>query len=154
MQLAYVAPSTNPWLLKTITDQVQFDCCEHASVALNGTASYIMMTPNGPKNFAWQRGTHNVDNGVGYLPTEEFTRTFSNNFTLCCVIQPFKNRSGEFTYSFEILTKSTVLVKDAVCVHYCTGVKEKQTEMNISANTTINIDITDIVIVVYQTLNT
>lgn len=148
-KLTYTPPTSNPWLIQTANANVQFDCCEHVSVALNGDASYFMQTPNGAVNFPWSRGTHNVDNGLGYLPSEQFTRTFQNDYTTCCIVQPFTGRDTPAKYTFTMYTGPSSLTQNSLCIHYCTGPRAKQTDMAATAGTPIDITEGDIAIAVF-----
>lgn len=149
-KLPYVAPDGNPWISANCADGVRFDCAEHVSVAINGTATYTFATPDGPKDYLWERGVHNVDNGMGYLPSEEFTRTFENDFTLCCIVQPFMGRDTTARYSFEVLTGPQALTRDAFAIHFCTGVFAKQTHLDLIHGMPLDIADNDIAIAVYQ----
>jgi hypothetical protein len=146
----YVTPTNNDTFIEYHNDEVEFDCCEHVSVAINGTATYTFMTPNGPKDYLWEYGTHNVDNGFGYLPKDTFTRTFHTKFELCCIVQPILGRANTTKYKFEILKGPLTLSKDAYAIHYCTGVLAKQTEYSLVAGTSITIDENDLAIIIYQ----
>ena len=146
-KLPYAAPSSNAWLVQSCADGVEFECAEHVSVVTNGTATYTFTAPDGPKDYLWERGSHNVDNGMGYLPSEEFTRTFENDFTLCCIIQPFRGRDSTARYSFEVLNGPKTLDRDALAVHYC---DTKQTVEGAAAGSDMAITAGEIAIVVYQ----
>ena len=118
-KMPYTAPTTNGFLLQSVADGAKYDCCEHASVALNGTVVYTLPTPSGDKKYLWERGSTNVDNGIGYLPAEVFSRTFHDDHTTCCIVQPFRGRQTAARYSFEVLTAPKVLTRDALAVHFC-----------------------------------
>lgn len=146
-KLPFEVPASNPWIYQSFLDGAQFDCCEHVSVAIAGDATYTFMTPDGPKDYLWERGVHNVCNGMGYLPSDTFTRTFHNSFTLCCIVQPFRGRSTTARYSFEVLTGPKTLDRDALAVHYC---DTKQTLMGADTGFHLAITVGEIAIVVYQ----
>ena len=108
---------------------------------------YVFTGPDGPLTQVWTPGFHNVENGGGgYLPTEEFTRRFYDDFALCCVIQKF-NRMPGVRYHFEVVTGPLVLGSDALFVHYATGPRQRQTDFGITAGELIEAGPTDIAII-------
>jgi len=148
-EMPFSPPVSNPWLLENHNDGVQFVCCEHASVAIAGDATYTLKTREGLKDYIWTRGTHNVDNGLGYLPAREFTRTFRNGFSLCCILQPYVVRDGGAEYRFEVITGPFTLARDCVAMHFCTGSRFKQTDLATPAGAIIDVSADDITIVAY-----
>jgi len=133
-KMPYVAPTSNGFLTQSVADGAKYDCCEHACVVLNGTTNWAMTTPSGDKEYLWERGSTNVDNGIGYLPAEVFSRTFHDDHTTCCIVQPFTGRQTTARYSFEVLTAPKVLTRDALAVHYC---DTKSTVMGSPTGTSI-----------------
>jgi hypothetical protein len=147
--LPFVEPVENEWIKQNHLDGVEFGCCEHVSVVLSGNATYTLLTSEGAGNYLWQRGSHNVDNGHGYLPTQTFTRTFRNDFSMCCVIQPIRGLTDQPVYTFEILIGPQVLTRDVFALHFCTGSRAKQTWQGVTAGTPIDVADSDILIAIY-----
>ena len=143
-KMPYAAPTANGFLIQSVADGANYDCCEHACVVIHGTANWVVTTPSGDKEYLWERGSTNVDNGIGYLPADVFSRTFHGDHTTCCIVQPFMGRQTTTRYSFEVLTAPKVLTRDALAVHYC---DTKQTDMGVAADTPVE---GGIAIVVYQ----
>lgn len=150
-EFPYEVPNTNLSLMQNYNDGVELKCCEHVSVVINGTATYTLITNEGPKDYLWEYGTHNVDNGLGYLPTDSFSRIFHTGFELCCVLQPPLGRDpAAQEYRFEIIHGPSTLEKDAFAIHYATGSMQKQTQYDLEIGTGINIDVDDLAILIYK----
>jgi hypothetical protein len=148
-EFPYLIPNTNNSLMENHNDGVELKCCEHVSVVTQGTATYTLITNNGPKDYLWEYGTHNVDNGLGYLPTDIFTRVFHTGFELCCIVQPILGRTTEASYSFEVVRGAKTLDNDTYAVHYATGTMAKQTQFNLPSGTEIDIGANDLAIAIY-----
>lgn len=144
--LEFVAPKLNPTIAEMVDAGVAWTLCEHVSVCINGSADYVFEGPDGPITQVWTPGCHNVENGGGYLPAGEFTRRFHDDFTLCCVVQKFKRTPG-VQYHFEVLTGPAVLDREALFVHYATGVLQKQTDFDLPAGHSLDAAPGDIAII-------
>jgi hypothetical protein len=147
--LPFVDPVANETLAEACRAGIQWGCYEHVSVVIGGSAEYAFTKPNGTFIQPWSYGSHNVDNGFGYLPTDDFSRAFGTGFELCCIIQRIFHRK-EGSYRFEVLTSTKVLDADALFVHHCTGIRKTETEWNLAAGQTIEVEAPDIAIVGYQ----
>jgi len=145
-ELSFVAPSANAKIAEPFAQGVEWGAYEHVSVVINGSADYQFETPDGRKTWVWSYGDHNVEDGVGYLPKGTFIRTFSDDFTLCCILQR-RTRALGVTYGFEVVTGTKVLDRDVLFVHYATGARQKQTDFNLKAGDVIDIAAPDIAIV-------
>lgn len=143
----FVPPSQNAIIADMYQRGVSWTFCEHVSVAINGTADYVFESPDGPITQVWSYGWHNVENGGGYLPFGEFTRTFHDDFTLCCVIQKFK-RATDTQYAFEVVKVPKVLERDVLFVHYATGPRQTQTDFNLKAGDMVEIATPDDIAIV------
>lgn len=146
--LDWVAPVQNEAITGPISDGVQFDFRQHVSVAVAGRAVYQLSAPEGIIGYDWSVGTHNVDNGGGYLPLGRFVRTFYDGFTLACIL-PTPEADPDARYSFEVLTSTKVLDAPALFVHYCAGIRQKQTDFDIPAGVEVPVMAGDIAIVCY-----
>jgi len=144
--LEFVPPTTNRVIADMLDAGVAWGLYEHVSVAIGGRADYVFTGSDGPLAQVWTPGFHNVENGGGYLPTEEFTRRFYDDFALCCVIQKF-NRTPSVRYHFEVVTAPVVVGSDALFVHYATGARQRQTDFGITAGELIEASPTDIAII-------
>ena len=149
-QWPFLAPVGNANIQQKCDDGVAFGCCEHISVVLSGSLVYTLKTASGTSDYVWERGAHNVANGLGYLPTEEFSRTFNNGFSMCCVVQPPRGLSGESVYSFEVVEGNATLDKDAYAVHICGFEHTRRTVFGASAGDTLDANAEDIAIVIYK----
>ena len=149
-QWPFLAPVGNANIQQKCDDGVAFGCCEHISVVLSGSLVYTLKTASGTSDYVWGRGAHNVANGLGYLPTEEFSRTFNNGFSMCCVVQPPRGLSGESVYSFEVVEGNATLDKDAYAVHICGFEHTRRTVFGASAGDTLDANADDIAIVIYR----
>lgn len=143
--LEFVAPKLNPTIAEMYDAGVEWTLCEHVSVCINGWADYVFEGPKGPITQRWTPGFHNVENGGGYLPAGEFTRRFHDDFTLCCVVQKFRRTPG-VQYHFEVVTGPVVLDRDALFVHYATGVRQRQTYFDLAAGHAVDVAAGDIII--------
>ena len=135
--LEFVPPRLNTTIAEMVDAGVAWTLCEHVSVVINGWADYVFEGPKGPITQRWTLGCHNVENGGGYLPAGEFTRRFHDDFTLCCVVQKFRRTPG-VQYHFEVLIGPAVLDREALFVHYATGVRQKQTDFDLPAGHALN----------------
>ena len=150
-EMPFSPPVSNPWILENHNDGVQFGCYEHVSVAIAGDATYTLKTRDGLKDYIWTLGVHNVDNGMGYLPAREFTRTFRNDFSLCCILQSYVKRGPEAQeYEFDVFSGATVLERDAYAVHYCAGSRVADTALSLAAGVNLGMEPTDISIAIYK----
>jgi hypothetical protein len=149
-QWPFLAPVGNAHIQQKCDDGVAFGCCEHISVVLSGSLVYTLKTASGTSDYVWERGAHNVANGLGYLPTEEFSRTFNNGFSMCCVVQPARGLSGESVYSFEVVEGNATLQKDAYAVHFCGSEQARRTVFGANAGDTLDANADDIAIVIYR----
>jgi len=147
--LPFTYPVNNTSLQGCCNAGIELGCYEHVSVAISGNADYVFPKPTGTFIQQWSYGMHNVDNGLGYLPTGDLTRTFHDGFELCCVTQKLFHRK-QGTYRFEVLTGSKALDADALFVHYCTGIRREQTEFNLTSGQFLEVNSPDIAIVCYQ----
>jgi hypothetical protein len=125
---------------------VAWTLCEHVSIAVHGWAEYVFEGPDGPIRQIWTPGCHNVEHGGGYLPAGTFTRTFHDDFTLCCVVQKFRRTPG-VQYHFEVVTGPAELDREALFAHYATGVQQKQTDFDLPVGHAIDAAPGDIAIV-------
>ena len=170
----FIAPTTNPVLAPEHNAGVKFDACEHVSLCLSGNANFelkrhqytydesgnltgdIVGTYN---DTVWSFGSNNVENGLGYLPKEQFTRTFSNNYSTCCIL-PTDYADKTSVYNFEVVqlnNSSTTLNKDVMFVHVAYGsvdlnggiYNQKQNILNVLSGSTINSSTTSIIILGY-----
>lgn len=144
--LEFVAPRTNRVIGDMHDAGVAWTLCEHVSVAINGWADYVFEGPDGPITQVWTPGCHNVEHGGGYLPAGAFARTFHDDFTLCCVVQKFRRTPG-VQYQFEVVTGLAVLDREALFVHYASGVRQKQTDFDVPVDTAIDVAPGDITII-------
>ena len=145
-----LAPVGNAHIQQNCDDGVEFSCCEHISVVLSGSLVYTLKTTSGTSDYVWERGAHNVANGLGYLPTKEFSRTFNNGFSMCCIVQPVRGLSGEAVYSFEVVEGNSILEKDAYAVHICGSEQTRRTILGANAGDVLDADADDIAIVIYM----
>lgn len=144
--LEYAAPVANRAIADMHDVGVVWGLYEHVSVAIQGRADYVFTGPDGQITQVWTPGCHNVENGGGYLPTEEFTRRFFDDFALCCVVQKF-NRAAGVQYHFEVATGPTELDRAALFVHYATGARQRQTNFGLAAGYVLDIAPDDIAII-------
>lgn len=142
----FIPPAYNQSLVDLYHQGVEFGLVEHVSIAISGFADYILTGPNGPVVQRWNPGTHNVDNGGGYLPLDTFIRHFYEGFTLCCVLQKFK-RALDVKYDFEVVFGHVVTDRPAFFVHCASGSRQKQTDFNLPIGHPIGIDPADIHII-------
>lgn len=120
-ELPFVPPVNNPELRNPYDGGVEFICREHVSVCVAGNAEYILAGTDGDLTYNWTIGTHNVENGVGYLPNGVFTRTFHNDFVLCCVLQKEEHKANDLTYNFNIVNQTETLSRDVEFIHVALG---------------------------------
>jgi hypothetical protein len=144
--LEFVPPVANHVIADMHDAGVAWGLYEHVSIAIGGRADYVFTGPENPITQVWTPGFHNVENGGGYLPAEEFTRRFYDDFALCCIIQKFGRTPG-VRYRFEVVTGPLVLDADAVFVHYATGARQRQTDFNLAAGDLIEAGPSDIAII-------
>lgn len=144
--LEFVVPTLNRTIADMVDAGVAWTLCEHVSVAIKGWADYVFEGPDGPITQVWTPGCHNVENGGGYLPVGEFTRTFYDDFTLCCVVQKFQRTPG-VQYHFEVVTGLAVLASDALFIHYATGGRQRQTDFDVPAGHVLDVAPGDITII-------
>ncbi len=144
--LEFVAPAANRAIADVHDVGVVWGLYEHVSVAIQGQADYVFTGPDGEITQAWTPGFHNVENGGGYLPTEEFTRRFFDDFALCCVIQKF-NRTPGVQYHFEVVAGPAALDRSALFVHYATGARQRQTDFDLAIGHMIEAGPADIAII-------
>jgi len=144
--LEFVPPRLNPTIAEMYDAGVAWTLCEHVSVCINGWADYVFEGPKGPITQRWTPGFHNVENGGGYLPAGQFTRRFHDDFTLCCVVQKLRRTPG-VQYHFEVVTGAFTLDRDALFVHYATGVRQRQTDFDLPAGHALDAAPGDITIV-------
>lgn len=144
--LEFVPPVANPVIADMYDAGVGWALYEHVSIAIGGSADYVFAGPDGPITQVWTPGFHNVENGGGYLPVEEFTRHFHNDFALCCVIQKI-GRTSSMRYHFEVVTGPAALDGDALFVHYATGTRQRQTDSDLPGGHALDIAASDIAII-------
>lgn len=98
-QIAFVQDGLN--------SNISFACFEHVSVCIGGSADFVMYNDNDDQITCishWTFGSHNVDNGWGYLTTNKLLNTNFNGFKTCCIIQDDSGRNLDLPYTkFEIL---------------------------------------------------
>jgi len=144
--LEFVPPKFNAIIAEMYDAGVAWTLCEHVSVAVNGRAEYVLEGPDGPITQVWTPGCHNVENGGGYLPAGELTRSFHDDFTLCCVVQKFQRTPG-IQYHFEVVTGPVAIGSSALFVHYATGDRQRQTHFDLAAEHVLDIAPSDIAII-------
>lgn len=144
--LEFVPPVANRAIADMHDAGVAWGLYEHVSVAIGGRADYLFTGHDGEITQVWTPGFHNVENGGGYLPTEEFTRRFFDDFALCCVIQKF-NRTNGVQYHFEVVTGPAVLDRDALFAHHATGTRQRQTDFDLPAGHVLDVAPSDITII-------
>jgi len=132
-----------------IKSNITFACFEHVSVCIDGSADFVMYNDNNDQNTCvshWTFGSHNVDNGWGYLTTNKLLNTNFNNFKTCCIIQDDAGRDLNLPYTkFEILSgdQSINTNKPYKWIHVAHGnvqvnnvsFEQKQTIFNVAINT-------------------
>lgn len=156
IQRPFVAPQTNYFLKDPYDKGVEFICCEHVSVCVNGNADYILNGTDNTITYDWTLGVHNVENGLGYLPNNGFTRVFHNNFELCCIIQK-PDRPANLTYNFQVLNSNQILDGDVEFLHVAAGsvtvdgteYAQKQTAFNLTSGANVTFAVNSIGIVGY-----
>jgi hypothetical protein len=116
----FQAPLNNLFLSQPYNNGVEFGCYEHVSVCIGGNSDYILTTPTGTDEYNWTFGVHNLENGWGYLPKQQFTRVFHNNYETCCIVQR-PSRDASIVYKFEILKEDTILNKNINFAHVAYG---------------------------------
>jgi len=126
-------PEKNQTLVNLHNLGVEFGTVEHVSFTVSGTAYYTYDVPTGFAEDVGIVGDHNVENGVGYLPINAFTRITMNDHVTCCVLA---RSNKDLDYYFDVLVDEP-LPRDAVFVHYPIGNKQKTTEYDVKAGTVI-----------------
>lgn len=169
----HVDSNSNPHISTPATDGVLFECFEHVSVCISGSSDFTVkkhtytyddngnLTSDALSDitYVWTTGVHNVDNGLGHLPTDEFTRTFNNDYATCCIL-PVEGADKTEVYNFEVVDlngSSTTLNKNIKFAHVCLGTVvlnsteyvQKQNIFNLSQGTVINSSGRSIVILAY-----
>lgn len=144
--LEFVPPVINRAIADMHDAGVAWGLYEHVSVCIEGQADYTFAAPAGPITQVWSPGCHNVENGGGYLPAAEFTRTFHDDFTLCCVIQKFQRTTG-VQYHFEVVTGPVVLDREALFVHHATGARQRATAFDLPSGHALDLAPGDITII-------
>lgn len=154
----YVAPQREPLLLATDGGGVPLELHEHACICVAGEALHKFPTrTGGVVEYEWKTGEHNVENGYGYKPAVGFRREFSGVFTMCCVGSK-ENRDWSKKHTFQILTDSAVLPRDASFIHVAigsasvNGVKyiERNTVNNLSAGVAVSLESNSSIIVCFD----
>jgi hypothetical protein len=145
----FIPPSENRCIKWPYDEDVKWDLCQHASLAIQGRAEYVFETPNGFTSYEWKKGWHNVENGGGYLPSGLFSRVFYDDFTLCCILQRSARQLAP-AYLYSVFEDSITLDVDAAFIHYATGPRQKETDFDIPAGSTINIGSLNFAIVGYR----
>lgn len=149
-QWPFSPPKSNAHIQQNHADGVQFGCCEHVSVVLSGSATYTFTTTSGTADYLWQRGAHNVANGLGYLPTETFTRTFQDGFSMCCVIQPIRGLTDAPHYTFDVVAGDAVATRAVYAAHICGNPASRRTARDLAAGDALGAGSDDIAILVYR----
>jgi hypothetical protein len=173
-QRNFVTPTINPQLANPYNEGVLFDCYEHVSVCIGGSSNYTLKRHQygydangslisdvvGNITYEWVFGDHNVENGLGYLPSEEFTRIFNSNYETCCILPVIENTVTDPTYNFEVVklnNSSHVLNRNIKFAHIAFGnvsingsnYAQKQNVMDLINGTTISSTENSIVILGY-----
>lgn len=137
-QRTFLEPTVNPQLASPYNEGVQFECYEHVSVCIGGSSDYTLKRHQyeydangtlvgdvvGNITYEWVFGDHNVENGLGYLPSEEFTRVFKSNYETCCILPVIENTDTSTQYNFEIVkldNSSHTLNKNIKFMHVAFG---------------------------------
>lgn len=151
---AYPFVPSDYFIVKEGTDNdIEYACFEHVSVCINGSADFILQKANDQTQtytFHWTFGTHNVDNGWGYLPSRGYMLNKNyNNFETCCIIQNDNGRDPSLPRTkFEVLSDNATITlsKNYKWVHVACGsinlngntYSKKQTVYDVANNSTIN----------------
>lgn len=162
----FIPPSKNLKISEFYKLNVKMRCFEHVSVCIDGSADFVYRGYNDEGNVlqvndTWHFGVNNIENGLGYLPTETFTRSFKNNYKTCCII-PMQNSDKSINYYFEVVqfeSPSLVLTKDYVFAHIASGeviynnlvYTQKQTIENLKSENTLLLSNNTIIILSYTT---
>jgi hypothetical protein len=152
----FIKPTNNLLVAEAHDKGVKFGCYEHVSVCVSGNSDYIMVGTEGTITHDWNFGIHNVENGWGYIPKDEFTRIFYNDYVLCCIIQK-PNRPANLTYNFRVITENENLPQNIEFLHVAYGNLEvngssytqKQTVYNLNSGTSLSLSPNSIVIAGY-----
>lgn len=143
-----VAPVDNLILKEVYDNGVKLGRFENASVCIEGESDYLMFTPSGIMTQTWKFGYHNVDHGLGYIPTDGHVKEFKTNYTLCCIV-PNKDKNKDIVYNFEILDANNTIIdtnKKYEWVHVAYGsvsyngttYNQKQTIYELSIHSQLN----------------
>lgn len=149
----FVAPTENYFITDPFNEGVKFGCYEHVSVCVAGKSDYTLVGDTKNVTYEWGVGAHNVENGWGYLPKDNLTRIFYDNFTLCCILCT-PNKPENFIFNFEIIKASQNLTRDYSFAHVALGhatyndvqYEQKQTVYNLTNGSHLDIEPNSILI--------
>lgn len=97
----FIAPKKNLLIASLIEQGVEWVLAEHVSITVQGEVRYRYDTAEGTVDDLGYPGSHNVDNGGGYLPSRQFTRWCGLNHISCCVV-PKQGIVPAVEYDFSI----------------------------------------------------
>lgn len=97
----FTAPTNNDSFVEdAYNDGVEFYAFSHASVTIKGWVE--IQVNNGALHYVFKEGDSNVSDGLGFIPKNNWTRIFHDDYTSVCFLFPPKVQS-DIEYDMHVL---------------------------------------------------